>query len=222
MFGQQQGGQAPGGGQGEGDMRLRSSTEFVSVLKQDAAYLLRMYDKAYAAYLTEKNNVANAKLNYDTANARIAELNAEKQAIYAERSQYKNASEKWEALHIGLDMEYQNLMTEKTHLNTQLKQASESLLAAQKDLTAISDQLLQVQQKNKELEGEVTRLKSGTSELIKAAFREKKKPTLMEQIRSVPGRIVNLGTYPAGTPQTVAAASGAWILAALFILGRIE
>lgn len=210
------------GGQGEGDMRLRPSSQFHSVLKQNAGYLLQMYDKAYAAYLAQVDEVAKAKSEYQMANARVAELNLEKQAIYAERSQYKLSAEKWQALHTGLDMEHKSLIKERNEISSRLSRATGLLLTAEQNLLATSKELAKAQTRNAELEGEVQRLKSGTPELIKAAYSERKQPTLYERIRSVPGRVVNLGDYPAGTPATKTAAGGAWLLAALYVIGRIE
>ena len=218
----QQSGQYQGGGQGEGNMRLRPSSQFHTVLKQDAAYLLQMYDKAYNAYLKEQQNVAKAKDDYYKANLRVSELNAEKQAIYAERSTFKNASEKWEAMHTGLNIEHNALIKERNKLSDTLSRASKNLLTAEQNLNKVRQDLLNEQNKNAQLEKEVNRLKSGTSAVIKAAYSERKQPSLYERIRSVPGRIVNLGNYPAGTPATKTAAGGAWLLAALFVIGRIE
>lgn len=218
----QQGGQAPGGGQGEGSMRLRPVNQIHSVLKQDAAYLLRMYEKAYNAYLTEQQNVSKAKKDYDMANLRISELAAEKQSIYAERSTFKNASEKWEAMHTGLNIEHNALIKERNKLSDTLNRASKNLLTAEQNLNKVRKDLAKEQKKNTDLQAEIERLQSGTSAVIKAAYSKRKQPSLYERVRSVPGRIVNLGEYHAGTPATKTAAGGAWLLATLFVLGRIE
>ena len=217
MLGQGQSTDQGGSTGQDGYMRLRPSSEFTSYYKGNASFLLQMYDKAYAAYLTEQANVKKAKSDYYLANSRVSELAAEKQTLISQRAQFMHAANKWQALYTGLDMEHKSLIKERNEISSRLSRASGLLLTAEQNLLATSRELAKVQAKNAELEGEVQRLKSGTPELIKAAFREKKQPTVYDRVRSVPGRIVNLGS-----PATQAASGAAWLLAALFVIGRIE
>lgn len=213
----QQGGQQQGTGQGEGNMRLRPSSEIHPVLKTNAAYLLSMYEKAYNAYLSEQAQVQSLRTQYQTANSRVAALNAEKQAIYAERSQYKLASEKWEALHVGLDMEHQRLKKDASTLRTQLDKANKSLTQREKDLLEAKKQIASLKQKNLKATQEIQRLEEGTPALIEAALKARKQPTLYERMRSIPGKVMNFGS-----PATQAGASAAWLIAGLYVIGRIE
>ena len=212
----QQGGQSPGGQQG-GNMRLRPSSQFPSVLRNEASYLLRMYDQAYAAMLSAQQEVNQKQGEFAQANARIAEINAERQVLISEKSQYKNSSEKWEALHAGLDIEYQRVLKDQTRLNQQVSRLNKELFASQGKVSSLSKKLQQVEQTNVDLNKEVERLKSGTPALVRAALKEKKQPTLYERVRSIPSSIA-----PLGSPGTRAGAGLAWMLAGLFIIGRIE
>lgn len=211
-----------GGNQETGNTRLRPSSEWHSYYRSNAPYLLQMYDKAYAAYLAEQTKVSEKQNQIWNANTRIAELAAEKQTIFAERSLYKQSSAKWEAMYLGLDMEYKSAVSMRNKLNAALNKANQDLLASQKKVVDLEKELNKSRSDNIRLKKEFEDYKKGTPAVIKAALSEKKQPTLYERIRSVPGRIVNLGSYPAGTPATTAAAGGAWLLATLFILGRIE
>ena len=213
----QQGGQAPGQGQGQGDMTLRPSSQFAPVLKNEAAYLLKMYDKAYSAMLTAEQEVTQKQQKIDEANARLSEINAEKQMLVSQKAQYQNAAEKWAAMYSGLNVEYQTVLKNRSDLSKQVNKLNADLYASQGQVSTLSKQLQQVKQTNAELEIEVERLKSGTPALVRAALKEKKKPTLYERIRSVPSSIA-----PLGSPATQAGAGVAWLLAGLFIIGRIE
>jgi cell division protein FtsB len=211
-----------GGNQETGNTRLRPSSEWHPYYRSNAPYLLQMYDKAYSAYLAEQTKVSEKQKQIWNANARIAELAAEKQTIFAERSLYKQSSAKWEAMYLGLDMEYKSVVSMRNKLNAALNKANQDLLASQKKVVDLEKELNKSRSDNIRLQGEVEELKNNTPAIIKAALSERKPPTLYQQVRSATARVLNLGSYPAGTPATSAAAGGAWILATLFILGRIE
>ena len=211
-----------GGNQETGNTRLRPSSEWRAYYRSNAPYLLQMYDKAYAAYLAEQEKVSDKQNQIWNANARIAELAAEKQTIFAERSLYKQSSAQWEAMYLGLDMEYKSVVSMRNKLNASLNKANQDLAASQKKVIELEKELNKTRTENIRLKKEFDDYKKGTPAIVKAALSERKPPTLLEQIRSASARALNLGSYPAGTPATSAAAGGAWILATLFILGRIE
>jgi len=74
--------------------KLRPSTQFSSYLKQNTAFLLKMYDKAYNEYLEAEKQVVIAQGEIDRANIRIAQLAKEKQDLRSQSSQHRLAYEK--------------------------------------------------------------------------------------------------------------------------------
>lgn len=114
--------------------KLRPSTQFSSYLKQNTAFLLKMYDKAYNEYLEAEKQVVIAQGKVDQANIRIAQLAKEKQDIYGQRSQYKVAYEKELSNSYALQQNLTTATQQRDELRNRLQNAG---LATNVDLSMV-------------------------------------------------------------------------------------